>query len=50
LQSPNLARSLGAAARAFVVENRSLARMVRGYEDLLGQLYDHKATNGYVVR
>jgi hypothetical protein len=43
LRSPSLARSLGAAAREFVVEYRSLDAMVSGYEDLIIRLYEEKA-------
>lgn len=44
LRSPSLARSLGAAARDFVVENRSLDAMVSGYEELITRLYEQKLT------
>jgi glycosyltransferase involved in cell wall biosynthesis len=43
LRSPALARSLGAAAREFVAEYRSLDTMVSGYEDLIVRLYEEKA-------
>ncbi|MEX2142275.1 MAG: glycosyltransferase [Pirellulales bacterium] len=44
LGSSSLARSLGAAAREFVVEHRSLDAMVNGYEELITQLYEQKLT------
>jgi glycosyltransferase involved in cell wall biosynthesis len=43
LQNPSLGRSLGTAARDFVVEHRSLEAMVSGYEELITRLYEQKA-------
>ncbi len=43
LRQPALARSLGSAARAWVVEHASVERMVRGYEELLWELYERKS-------
>ena len=37
-----LASSLSSAAREFVVEHRSVRRMVRGYEELIARLYEEK--------
>jgi glycosyltransferase involved in cell wall biosynthesis len=45
LQVPSLGRSLGAAAREFVAEHRSLEAMVNGYEELIMQLYERKANH-----
>jgi glycosyltransferase involved in cell wall biosynthesis len=43
LQSPNVAKQFGAAARQRVVEHFSLERMVQGYQDLLLHLHQRKA-------
>jgi hypothetical protein len=43
LQNPSLGRSLGATAREFVVEHRSLEAMVSGYEELIRRVYEQKA-------
>jgi glycosyltransferase involved in cell wall biosynthesis len=42
LESPPLARSMGEAARKFVVETRSLDVTVRGYEELICRLYQER--------
>jgi glycosyltransferase involved in cell wall biosynthesis len=44
LSSPAFGRSLGDAARRFVVEHRSLAAMVKGYEELIRKLYERKVS------
>ena len=44
LQLPELARS-SCAAREFVVEHRSIKRMVRGYEELIARLYEKKRSS-----
>ena len=48
LQHPSLGQSLGAAAREFVVEHRSLEAMVSGYEELITRLYERKAIHADV--
>ncbi len=42
LTAPEFGRTLGGAARKFVVEHRSLGAMVSGYETLITQLYERK--------
>ena len=42
LQDPSQAHRLGAAGRRHVVDHWSLERMVTGYEELIGRLYDRK--------
>jgi glycosyltransferase involved in cell wall biosynthesis len=42
LTAPEMARSIGSAARRFVADQRSLDSMVRGYEDLFERLYRRK--------
>jgi hypothetical protein len=43
LSRPELARRLGQAGRAAVVERWSLERMVEGYEDLIVEVYRQKS-------
>ncbi|MDX1961800.1 MAG: glycosyltransferase [Pirellulales bacterium] len=50
LMEPALRASYGAAARANVVANWSLERMVCGYEELLSRLYGEKCGGGAEVR
>jgi glycosyltransferase involved in cell wall biosynthesis len=44
LANPTLARSMGQAGREDVVDRWSLERMVAGYEQLLTEIYEAKAT------
>jgi glycosyltransferase involved in cell wall biosynthesis len=50
LKSRDFGLALGAAARAFVVEHRSLGRMIRGYEGLLVRLYEQKLAQSQRTR
>jgi glycosyltransferase involved in cell wall biosynthesis len=50
LRSPDLRKSLGSAARQFVVQHRSLQSMVDGYEDLIARLYQQKAADNVCPR
>ena len=49
LQHPTYTRQLGRAARAHITRHWSLERMVQGYEELIGDLYEAKLTASSAV-
>lgn len=48
LRHPETARRLGQAGREHVVANWSLARMVEGYQNLIGEIYQSKCQGGSI--